>query len=475
MEVLNRVSDAPPWSTLLSWSMRRHRISAVRPASRDPRRAVRSAAVLFAVIGVLFGSWASVIPAVSARVQADHAQLGVALLGMAIGALAGMQVGGRSSSRWGPGRAGVTGVALASLAVALPGAAGSLMSLCIALFLFGAAAGGANVAVNALGVELQRSSGRPLMSMLHAGFSFGGLAGASLGGLAAGALPPSAHLLLIGGAGLAFTCAQHRTLAAFTAKAVPEPLPGSGERAAPVPPPSPLVLVLGAVAACTAVAEGAVSDWGSLHLRETLGSSPGTAAMGFAVFSLAMGSARLVGRRLVSRFGDTRVLIRGAALGTAGMLIAALAPTPPIALVGFLLAGAGTANVFPLAIGRAGLLGGTRGVARASTVGYAGLLGGPPIVGALAEAWGLRGALLAVAAVVLSVGGLAAAVDAALRTGRRSVAKAPLLGTRARLGALARAGERSLRAHADSLRALVEETERSIGGGPRPISGTFAR
>ena len=110
------------------------------------------------------------------------------------------------------------------------------------------------------------------------------------------------------------------------------------------------------------------------------------AASGYAAFSLAMACARLNGRRLIVRYGDTVVLVSGALLAAAGMLAGALAP-PHLALVGFVLVGLGLANVFPLAIANAGLLGGPSGVARASTVGYTGLLGGPPMIGFLAGAW----------------------------------------------------------------------------------------
>ncbi|MGB7449178.1 MAG: MFS transporter [Ornithinimicrobium sp.] len=434
---------------------------------------MRATATLFFVVGVLLGSWASVVPAVSARTQLDHAQLGVALLGMAAGALAGMQGAGPWSARWGAARTSLVTVGVASVVVALPALATSLPSLTIALMVFGAATGSANVAVNALGVELQRTAQRPLMSMLHACFSFGGLAGAMVGGLVAGTLATPLHLTLIGAAALTATVATYPVLTQWaTAKVAPEAAAQTYSSRDSSPDPRPLVLMLGAAAACTAVSEGAVTDWGSLHLRQTVGATPSMAAWGFAAFSLAMGSARLAGRRLVLRFDDAPVLVWGAALGAAGMLTAALAPTGAIAIAGFLLAGLGVANVFPLAIGRAGLLGGTQGVARASTVGYTGLLGGPPVIGMLAEIWGLRAAFAAVAGLVLTVAWLATAVEGRLQ-GRHTVASVLREHARAGLGALARTGERSMRSHGESLRTLLDESEATPVNRPRPISDTF--
>src|SRR4029450_13861791 len=120
------------------------------------------------------------------------------------------------------------------------------------------------------------------------------------------------------------------------------------------------------------------------------------AAAGYAGFSLAMACGRLVGSSLVVQHGEEKILVGGALLAAAGMVLAAWAGSVTIALVGFVLVGLGLANVFPLAIARAGALGGAGGVALASTVGYTGRLGGPPLLGFLAEATGLSLALTTV-------------------------------------------------------------------------------
>ena len=164
--------------------------------------------------------------------------------------------------------------------------------------------------------------------------------------------------------------------------------------------------MLGLIAGCTAYGEGAITDWGALHLRETLAASPAVAAAGYAAFSLAMACGRLVGGRLVRSFGATHVLVYGSVLAATGMLAAAFAPAVAVALVGFALVGLGLANVFPLAIARAGSLGGSKGVALASTVGYTGLLGGPPLIGLLVGGVGLPSALATVSLLAAVAAGL---------------------------------------------------------------------
>jgi MFS family permease len=167
------------------------------------------------------------------------------------------------------------------------------------------------------------------------------------------------------------------------------------------------VLLLGVIALCSTYGEGAVSDWGALHLREDLGAASGLAAAGYAAFALAEACGRLAGSTLLARLGQTRVLVYGGVATFAGMIAAALSPVLPLALAGFALAGLGVANAFPTAMARVGILAGPHGVATASTLGYAGFLLGPPAIGFLAGALSLPVALttvslLAIVAVVFA-------------------------------------------------------------------------
>lgn len=151
------------------------------------------------------------------------------------------------------------------------------------------------------------------------------------------------------------------------------------------------------IALCTAYGEGALADWGALHLAQDLDAGAGLAAAGYSLFALAMTVGRLSGTALIERLGQTRTLVAGGLVAALGMLLGALAPTIWLALLGFAVTGLGLANIFPVAVARAGALAGPSGVAAASTLGYGGMLLGPPAIGFLADWFSLPVALTTVA------------------------------------------------------------------------------
>ena len=379
--------------------------------------------VFFAADGFIFASWAVRIPAVKAAVGASPAALGIALLGASAGAIATMTLTGALCRRLGSDKVAVIGCAWLSLAVTLPALARSAVALGLCLVVFGIGYGGLNVAMNSLAVDLVAVLRRPVMPSFHAAWSLGGLAGAALGGLAAQVLSPLPHFALVGLVGLVVTATCGRVVLRHPVPVAPRETAsasasagagaaagarasaGAGARAGAGGTSNTrvwrTVVLLGVIALCSTYGEGAIADWGALHLREDLGVAAGLAAAGYSAFALAEACGRLAGSWLLARLGQTRLLIGGGVVTCAGMLAAALAPSLPVALTGFALAGLGVANAFPAAMSRVGALAGPHGVAAASTFGYAGFLLGPPVIGFLASALSLRVALTTVSLLAL--------------------------------------------------------------------------
>jgi len=369
---------------------------------------------VFAAHGFMFASWAVRVPAVREQTGASSAALGLALLGLSAGAVATMLLAGALCRRFGSPRMTVLSCAVLSLTLPLPALAGSTLALGLLLAAFGAAYGCLNVAMNSVAVDIVATLRRPVMPGFHAAWSLGGLAGASLGGLLAPHLSPLRHLLLVALAGLLISALAGQVLltrSGVLRDAAPGAATDPASRHAPgwrgALRTGRTVGLFGLIALCAAYDEGAIGDWGALHLRQDLGADAGLAAAGYAAFALAEASGRLSGTALLERLGRTRVLVLGGLTACAGMLLACLAPDVWLALAGFAATGLGLANLFPAAIARAGRLAGSTGVALTSLLGYGGFLLGPPAIGFLASQTGLRTGLTTLAFL-----GLAAALIA---------------------------------------------------------------
>ncbi|MGR3937174.1 MFS transporter [Streptomyces sp. BRA346] len=384
-------------------------------APERPLSQLRAAlTVFFALDGFVFAGWVARIPAIKDQTGASAGALGLALLCVSVGATATMTTTGWLCRRFGSHATTVALAVLLSLSVTLPPLTHSALALGLVLLVFGTGFGGLNVAMNSAAVDLIAALRRPVMPSFHAAFSLGGMAGAGLGGLIADHLSPTRHLALLAAVGLVLAAGAGRTLLSVPPPSPPETTtsPAAGASAGARRGPARwLVAVFGLIALCTAYGEGAMADWAALHLHQDLDASAGVAAAGYSVFALTMAIGRLSGTALLERLGQTTTLTAGGATAAAGMLLGALAPTVWLTLLGFAVTGLGLANLFPVAIARAGALTGPSGVAAASTLGYGGMLLGPPAIGFLADWLSLPAALTTVAALA----GVAAVVAYATR------------------------------------------------------------
>lgn len=374
--------------------------------TRAARRASRTA---FLLNGTVFGVWATHIPAIKAHLDISAATLGAALLCLAIGALTAMVASGPLLGRLGSAPVTrATALAFAAL-LPLPSLMPDVASLCVALFLFGAAGGTMDVAMNAQGALVERRLGRPVMSSLHGMWSLGGLTGAGAGGLLLPLMAAPVQAGLVAAALLALFLATQSGLLPDREGA------GAGEgEGGGLALPDRDTLLLGAMAMLAFMSEGAILDWSAIYLREDLESATALAGFGFAIFSGAMALCRFFGDRLRQRVGGVALVRAGGLLAAGGLALALLGGTPALALAGFGLTGIGLSNIVPVLFSAAGAteegpgtMSAARSIAAVSTLGYTGVLAGPALLGFVAEASSVGASFGLVAALILVITAMA--------------------------------------------------------------------
>ncbi|MGW4029843.1 MFS transporter [Streptomyces sp. NPDC004838] len=349
------------------------------------RRARFAVAAVFCVHGAVTGSFATRIPWIQEHTGVSAGQLGLALAFPALGAAVAMPLAGAISHRFGARNALRGLLTLWTLSLTLPALAPNLLTLCAALFVYGATSGMSDVAMNALGVEIENRLDRSIMSGLHGMWSAGALIG-SAGGTLAAHLGGDARL--------------HHALAATVLTLLGLIACGGvlDLRSAPDEEPPPRfalpprsAVIIGAIGFCAVFAEGASLDWSAVYLRDVLDTSPGLAAASTTAFALTMAVARLSGDRVVDRFGPVPTVRAGGCLATAGGAMVVFAPHAALALTGFALIGLGVAVVVPLAFAAAGRSGPrpSQAIAGVATITYTSGLIAPSAIGAVADATSL--------------------------------------------------------------------------------------
>jgi len=353
--------------------------------------------------GFAFATWGVHIPTVKATYGISEATLGLAMLAAGFGALAGVSQAGRLIAHFGTRRVTkLCGMAYALLLAPLLLMPGYIALLAL-LALFGVVTSVFDVAINAEGAELERLTGRPLLSGMHGMFSAGGMAGAASGSAwlaASGSAQWHLVCVALGGAATVVWAAS-RMLA-------PRDIARQTTSESHFRLPRGALAVLGTMAALGLIAEGAIYDWSVLYLQKELGSPQQQAALAYASFSGAMAITRFTGDWLRARVAPVRLLRASAWVAALAMVCVLLTREPWVALIGFALVGVGFANVVPLLFSAASRIPGTPaadGIASVSAVAYLGFMAGPPLIGVLADVSSLTSALYLVVgfAVILAL------------------------------------------------------------------------
>lgn len=364
---------------------------------------------IFAINGIAFATWMARLPALRDNLQVTTAEVGLFLLGGAVGALSGLALSSHIIAAAGSRRT-IAGFALIALiAVGGVGALSALWpSLAVAMtamFVFGVGTSVTDVAMNVEGAEVERHLGRTIMPWFHALFSLGTAFGGGLAALAStlevgveyhfvavaalliGPVLYSVHLMGGTGAG------PHTHSDASGRSGVKSRLSVWAEGR---------TVLIGVVALSMAFAEGSANDWLALAMVDDRGYTNAGGALWFVLFTGSMTLGRFLGVPLIDRFGRVPILVASALAALVGLATIILIDHPVVGTFAIVAWGLGSALGFPVAMSAAAddPKQGAARVSAVATIAYGAFLIGPPLIGGLAEFTGILTALWVVAAVI---------------------------------------------------------------------------
>ena len=371
-------------------------------------RSVVAVALLFGVNGLIIGGYGGALPSIRERLDITTTQIAVLLFSAGVAAIVAMQIGGRLSDS-----VGARQVALAALPVLIAAAcvfafATVFPVAIVGAVLLGLGNGSIDVAMNAIGVQVEAARAKPIMSTFHALWSVGGFAGAgtvlilsAVFDLRGAPVVLPLMLVLAGIATVGFVVALRITPRTATIEHT------VGGVRSNIPP---VAWLLGLMAIAFGLSEGTATDWAALHVTEVAQVDATTGALGLVAVSGFMVVIRLLGDRLVARFGRRSVVRFGAVCAAVGYATVTFVSGLPLLLVGWALVGLGVGMIAPQVYAVAGHIGGGRVLAVVVTFGYAAFLAGPAVVGFLVSHLGMQHAMAVPAVLCVGILALAAAM-----------------------------------------------------------------
>jgi MFS family permease len=375
------------------------------PTPLNGRTAALAVTTLFAVNGLLLGGYGGSLPSLRERLGLDATQIAAMLFVGGLAGIVSMQIGGRLADSIGARRVTLMALPILVVAAITIGVAPSYPVLVLGAVLIGLGNGAMDVAMNALGVQVESARAKPIMSFFHAFFSVGNFAGAGLvfllatvAGIDGAEIVLPLMLILAGIAVLVLVVLFRITPVAAT---VEHKVDGKRTKIPRV------AWILGAMALAFGLSEGTAVDWSSLHVTDVAHVSPTTGALGLIAVSGFMVVIRLLGDRLVTRFGRRNVVRFGGICAALGYATVTLVSSLPLLVAGWALVGFGVGMIAPQVYAVAGHIGGGRVLAVVVTFGYAAFLIGPAVVGFLVNHLGIHHAMAVPAILCIGIIALA--------------------------------------------------------------------
>jgi MFS family permease len=344
--------------------------------------------LMFVVNGTVIGGYGGSLPSLRDKLGIDATDIAIMLFCGGAAAILAMQIGGRLADALGAREITLAAIPLLAAGMITIGLAPTFAIAIIGIVLLGLGNGAMDVAMNAIGVQVEAARQRPIMSFFHAFWSIGNFIGAGavlllavVLGLHGGEIVTPLSILIgvatLLSVGVLFKIAPEAAVVHHTIDGVKTPIPKAA-------------WILGAMALAFGLSEGTATDWSSLHVTDVAGVDPTTGALGLITVSAFMVVIRLLGDRLVTRFGRRAVVRFGALFAALGYLMVTLVSGLPLLIVGWALVGFGVGMIAPQVYAVAGHIGGGRVLAVVVTFGYAAFLIGPAFMGFLVNQLGIQ-------------------------------------------------------------------------------------
>lgn len=350
------------------------------------RRYRIATSVFFFIAGLTFATWASRIPAIQAKLHLSDGALGGVLFALPLGLMLSLPLSGWLVSRYGSRPMMIAGALFYPAILLLLASSPSVIQLTISLFAFGVMGNLINIAMNTQAVGVESLYGRSVMASFHGLWSLAGFTGALIGGFfVSEGISPLIHFSII--AALAVIL-----VLLFFKNSLPHDI-GNQEPQKLFVKPDRRILLLGLIAFCTLLCEGAMADWSGVYFKKIVEAPASMITLGYVAFTAMMATGRFLGDWLVTKLGVKNMLQISGTMITSGLLLSVLFPYLVTATIGFFLVGFGVSSVVPIVYGLAGksktMSPGTA-LASVSTIGFLGFLIGPPVIGFIAQAVSLR-------------------------------------------------------------------------------------
>jgi MFS family permease len=356
---------------------------------REKRRMRIAVALFYFCLGLCFSSWASRIPDIKTRLHLGDAAFGSILFALPVAQFLMMTFSGKLVTQYGSRKMLLFALPLYTICLSNIGLVTHGWQLAVALFLFGLSGNVCNISMNTQGVAAEKLYKRPIMASFHGGWSLAGFTGALIGlAMINLKVAPYTHFWIVILVVWIIVWRNNKYLVPFQSTSnQEEPRRKFFSR------PDSTLLQLGIIGFCSMASEGAMFDWSGIYFKDIVKAPSSLVILGYTSFMIMMASGRFIADKLIARFGRKHLLQVSGVLISSGLFLSVLFPYLISSTIGFMMVGLGVSSIVPTVYSTAGKNGKVApGIALAtvSSVSFLGFLMGPPLIGYISAAAGLR-------------------------------------------------------------------------------------